>query len=472
MKKAKRARKASNGMGRLFKLHAGRQYPPEWTGQAPFYLAMRVDGQRIVQGLKTTDGKPIYDRDQAEQERLRLVGPMMSGDKVSILKAIQARVADAEAAHMQAVDEATPPLRITDAWQAYIHAPERPDSGAGTLRNYSIQWSRFERWIASAHPKMQYLREVTTATAADYVADLTGDGLSGNTFNKHVGFLRLLFRCLSDSARITTNPFDKIKRKMQRQHSRRELTMSELTSILDAAEGHMSLLLYIGAATGLRLGDCCTLTWGDVDLMRGIIRRLPNKTAKTGKPVVVGIPPALHDRLSAIPEKRRSGYVLPAIAERYLRDVAKITDMIKDHLLDCGIDAHAPGTGSRIKRDENGLPLRDEDRKVITEATGKPAVVEVGFHSLRHTWVSMHAAAGTPGAVIQASVGHSNPAMTAHYTHVSEVTARDVAKALPAFAGHTTPTRQPLPPWAVTIIQNMTTETMQADKAELLKGAI
>ena len=53
--------------------------------------------------------------------------------------------------------------------------------------------------------------------------------------------------------------------------------------------------------------------------------------------------------------------------------------------------------------------------------------------TLRHTWVSMHAARGTPQAVIQDSVGHSNPAMTAHYTHVSEATARDVALALPAF---------------------------------------
>ena len=39
---------------------------------------------------------------------------------------------------------------------------------------------------------------------------------------------------------------------------------------------------------------------------------------------------------------------------------------------------------------------------------------------------------GTPQAVIQANVGHSSPAMTAHYTHTSPEAARRVAGALEA----------------------------------------
>jgi hypothetical protein len=101
--------------------------------------------------------------------------------------------------------------------------------------------------------------------------------------------------------------------------------------------------------------------------------------------------------------------------------------------------------------------------------TGKPAVVDVGFHSLRHTWVSLHAARGTPQAIVQASVGHANPAMTAHYTHVDAATARDVAKALPAFTGtgEATP-REPLPAWAREIVERMTEQTWQKARSELL----
>ncbi len=471
-------RRASKGSGRLYKRDAaGKEHPAEWNGTGAYWLAYSIPakdggvGQRVRVPLRDELGNGITDRERAEAERKRILAPFQTGDRAETLKAIVARVQDAEAAHVQAVDQANPPLRIKDAWKAYLQAPERPDSGPLTLEQYESHWNRFENWIGTAHPEAVYLRDVTPAMAAEYASDLSAANLSGNRFNKHIGFLRLCFRALADVARITANPFEKIKRKNQRPHSRRELTIPELTTILERADGDLALLLYLGAATGLRLGDCCTLTWGEVDLVRGIIRRIPNKTAKSGKPVVVGIPPALHRRLDERPGRRRTGYVLPGMAEQYRRDASLVTNAVKDHVLDCGIDVHAPGTGSRIKRKEDGTPERDNDTgKVITEDTKAAAVVEVGFHSLRHTWVSMHAAAGTPGAVIQASVGHANPAMTAHYTHVNEITARDVARALPAFAGDGEQRREPLPGWAKELIESLTEKNVKSVKAELLKG--
>jgi integrase len=468
-----RRKRSERGTGRLFKKAGNRQYPADHPTAGSFYLTYTVSGKRITVALKDERGGAITDKDQAEAERKRILAPYQTGNTADTLKAIVARIQDADAAHVQAVDEANPPLRIKDAWKAYLQAPERPDSGPATLRQYEGHWTRFDNWITKTHPAAKYLRDVMAGMAGEYAVDLSAAGLSGNRFNKHTGFLRLAFRALADVARITANPFEKIKRKNQLPHSRRELTIPELTTILDRADGDLALLLYLGACTGLRLGDCCTLTWGEVDLARGIIRRIPNKTARKGKAVLVGIPQALHDRLDAIPAKRRTGYVLPVLAELYKRDVAKVTNAVKDHLIECGIDVHAPGTGSRIKRKDDGTPERDEKTgEIVTESTGAAAVVEVGFHSLRHTWVSMHAAAGTPGAVIQASVGHANPAMTAHYTHVNEGTARDVARALPAFSGNGEPRREPLPGWAKELVESLTEKNVETIKAELLKGGV
>ena len=471
-------KRASKGMGSLYKRDAnGKEHPADWTGGGAFYLAYTIPkpdsgrAQRIRMALRDERGTAITNRDQAEAERKRILAPYQTGSEIETYKAIQNKIQDAETRHAQAIEDANPPLPVKGAWTAYMAAPERPDSGDVTLTRYEGHWTRFEKWIAATHPGAEYLRDVTPAIAGEYTVDLVQAKYGPNTFNKHVGFLRLLFRVLSDAARITANPFAKITRKAQRPHSKRELTIPELTAILDHPGADLSLLLYLGACTGLRLGDCCTLTWGEVDLARGIIRRIPNKTAKNGKPVVVGIPPALHDRLAATPTKRRTGYVLPDVAEQYDRDVALVTNTVKAHVLDCGIDVHAPGTGHQIKRDAEGTPERDKETgKVIIEDTGKPAVVDVGFHSLRHTWVSMHAAAGTPGAVIQASVGHSNPAMTQHYTHVNEITARDVARALPAFSGNGDTHTEPLPPWARELVESLTEKNVKAVKAALLKG--
>lgn len=61
----------------------------------------------------------------------------------------------------------------------------------------------------------------------------------------------------------------------------------------------------------------------------------------------------------------------------------------------------------------------DSQKAGTGKGTGKRAVIAVGFHSLRHTYVSLHAERGTPAAMIQNIVGHSNLAMTRHYTHVN-----------------------------------------------------
>ncbi len=69
------------------------------------------------------------------------------------------------------------------------------------------------------------------------------------------------------------SPFSKVRKKNLKTNTRRELTLAELKEILEAANADLQTLLYLGTFTGLRLGDCCTLKWGETDLDRGLIRR-------------------------------------------------------------------------------------------------------------------------------------------------------------------------------------------------------
>jgi len=81
----------------------------------------------------------------------------------------------------------------------------------------------------------------------------------------------------------------------------------------------------------------------------------------------------------------------------------------QDHFSNCGLKVHKPGTGTDSKR----------------------AVVEVGFHSLRHTFVSLCCESNAPLAVVESIVGHSHPARTRRYTHVGEIAAGLAVAALP-----------------------------------------
>ena len=466
-KKDPKKTRSARGTGRLYKrTKDGREYPPENKTPGVFWIQYTANGKRARHALTGRDGQPITKLVNAEAERKRLTAPLRAGTREAQIKALAATLMQAGEETELATEAAAHIPRIADAWEFYLRSPDRPDSGSGTLRNYAGHWERFTKWLSLQDPKPQTLREITPQTAQDYAATLNGGtGASPNTYNKHTAFLRMFFRVLSDATGLKENPFEKIRRKNLKTNSRRELTLAELKELLTGANGELQTLLYIGTFTGLRLGDCCSLLWGEVDLDRGLIRRVPNKTAKSGKPVLIGIPAALHAKLSEIPTDRRKGYVLPKYAELYTyrnanghpSKQAMISIEIQAHFKACGIETHRAGTG--FIEGENGKPV----------STGKRAVLDVGFHSLRHTYVSMHAQAGTPQAMIQANVGHSNPAMTAHYTHVNEESARTAAGVLTLTAPAEHPAFPPLPDWAREVAEKMTAKNWKQAQRKLLE---
>jgi integrase len=465
--KSKKQVRAARGAGRLYKrTKDGQEYPPDNKTPGVFWLQFTVNGKRNRQCLTGKDGKPITDLRQAEAERKRLTAPMRAGKREEQLQSLTAALVQAGTDRIEATDAAAPLLPIANAWEAYLQSPERPDTGPDTLRYYEAYWKKgFMSWLSEKAKDVQSLRDITPKHAQDYAATLNGETASPNTYNKHTAFLKLFFRVLSEAAGLKENPFDKIRRKALKTASRRELTIAELKALLESARGELQTLLFIGTFTGLRLGDCCTLTWGETDLDRGLIKRIPNKTAKSGKPVLIGIPAALLAKLAETPPNRRKGYVLPRFSELYTYRNAEgrpvkqpdISNEIQAHFTACEIQTTKPGTGF-ITNPETGKK----------ESTGKRAVLEVGFHSLRHTWVSLHAAAGTPQAIVQNVIGHANPAMTQHYTHVSEDTARHTAGAWQLNEPDTAPAREPLPPWARELIEGMTTKNLKERKKKLL----
>ena len=164
---------------------------------------------------------------------------------------------------------------------------------------------------------------------------------------------------------------------------------------------------------GLRLGDCATLQWSEVDLISGIILRIPNKTARRNpKPVIVPIHGVLRSILADTTKAKRAGFVLPETAKEYASRPDNIARALKAHFTVNAITATAGKSDDRVR-----------------------AAVDVGFHSLRHTFVSLCREADAPLAVVEAIVGHSNPAMTRHYTHVSEQAAVKAIAGLPMITG-------------------------------------
>jgi len=170
--------------------------------------------------------------------------------------------------------------------------------------------------------------------------------------------------------------------------------------------------------------------------------------------MIVPIHPILRDMLSATPLEKRGEYVLPDTAALYQHRTDEVTDMVQNHFKACGITLYKPGTGTK------GEPE--------TGTGAKRAVIEVGFHSLRHTFVSLCRESNAPLSVVESIVGHSSPAMTRHYTHVGELAAGRAVALLPSVMGETKAGEESWILKARRAAEKVTAANWEATRTELL----
>jgi len=384
-----------------------------------YYAFWRVKGtdgktKAICRALRDENGAAITTKPEAEKAKARLMEIVSKQNEVASLRSIQHAIDDKQAEIDRLKDEQNPPLALAQAWPAFLRSTERHDCGKSTLVMYESCWSRFEAWAQREYPEAALLRDISPDIAKAYLESMNHGKIAPRTFNAHLHFLRYFFRVLTTEARLTENVWKKAKSKADIILSRRDLTVDELKKVCDTAQGEMKLLFAIGLYTGLRLGDVATLKWGEVDLKRHQIRRVPNKTARRmPQAITIPIHAAIAAMLADIPANERDAvYVLPQSANTYLkRGRSKLTRQIQKHFEACGIKT-------------------TEEREV-----GSRARVVVGFHSLRHTFVSMAREAGAPLAVIEGLVGHHSVSLTRHYTHVSEAASQNAIGLLPSLNG-------------------------------------
>ncbi len=326
--------------------------------------------------------------------------------------------------------DAADDIPISEAWPRYLRSVTKPDTGESTLLQYALQFGRLVKWVRR-HRGPKTLRKFTKTMAREFAGDLA-QKVGAATFNKYINLFRLVFRVLLDELDARDNPWAGIQRKKPNGDGRRSFTAKEVSAIftilnrMAAGEEVVKLddgsevvkrlnadeivlakairtLCLLAYHTGMRFGDCATLLWTEVDLNKDVIVRVPNKTKRRhpNRPVIVPLTTELLEHLTSLP--REDTFVCPLAAEQYLHygrnGRSDATDAFMRVLNLAGIRTHKVGTG---------------------KGTGKRAVVEVGFHSFRHTWVTTSEEAGIDQATVRAVVGWGSPAMERVYSHIGE----------------------------------------------------
>ena len=421
-----------------------------------FYAFWRVKvspgkWKAICKALRDENGAVITTKPEAEKAKARLMHIVAAEKEVKSLEQIRDAIGHKQKEIATLQDSQSKPLTLTQTWAEFVSPTSgRNTCNKSTLVEYESKWSMFHSWMQENHASVIALRDVTPALAKAYLDSLIKRKISPCTFNGHLNVLRYIFKTLKDAARLTDNVWLKYKLLEVRTQSHRDLTVDELRLVIGKATGEMKQIFAIGTYTGLRFGDCATMKWNEVDLARGQIRRIPRKTARR-KPVAVGIPihPVLRNLLAEIPAKVRGEYVNPVTAKTYLDGKrTSLTYAVQKHFADCGIET--------TRERENGVRR----------------VVDVGFHSLRHTFVSMCREANAPLSVVESIVGHSNARMTQHYTHTSIEAAQSAVALLPAVTGDiaalSKPTGRTRHELLRELIESMTAKNLREKKSAAL----
>jgi integrase len=393
-----------------------------WYIKAPM-----PDGRRLVQSTGTGD------LTEARAIRDQLLEPLTLKNEAARIAAVQASLTSVED-RLTEIAESAPALTMLAAWQVFVDAPKGKTGrgrkiapGQRTLADYSGRWSAFCNWMEATYPNRdksgkivpRELRTVTPEQAQRYILEI-GKGRSPNTRNKTLAFLRLVFNVLGDVAKVKANPFAGMEAEEHNEAKKHNLTVSQLTAISKQLKGagEMETLFALGFYTGARLGDCISFKWSAFDIEAGKMTFTPHKTDKGRKEIGMTVHPALLRILEKTPPAQRKGVLLPELFALHNRNAPAVCKLIQKVFTDAGIETTeaVKGYGKRVAR--------------------------IGFHSLRHSFITTLIDAGVDMETVRRQAGHTTIEMTAHYFH-GDKAAQGAALRLPDLS---TPHPSPTPP--------------------------
>jgi integrase len=291
-------------------------------------------------------------------------------------------------------------------------AARKSETSPGTFQRYEEVVRKFLSFLGG---KTQApLEEITRAQILAF-RDAQIATSAPATVNTALKIIRRIFRSARLDGYLLADPAEGVKTvKNQSALERRPFSVDELKRVLDVAGEEWQSLIKFGLYTGQRLGDLATLSWAQIDLQRDEIALT---VRKTGKRLLIPIAAPLREHILGLPAPDDPRAPVHPNASRIVDAqngrVGTLSNQFSELLVDAGLREARNHKSRGIGRD------------------GKRAGLELSFHSLRHTAVSLLKDAGVPDAVVMALVGHESAAMSARYTHVGKGALARAAKTLP-----------------------------------------
>ena len=369
---------------------------------AKWWIGWRAQDGKLVQNSLKTESKSAAE---AELARLDLIEHAHAAGAVTV--DFVAAVTGKTAERKRTVAE------YLDTWLAN----GRAHLTHGTVTKYEQLAREFK-----AHMKADAAPVLMEDVTADDVREFLTVKRRATTHETTRGFRRILssiFLQAQNEGQTTRNPvaLAKLPKTLTKETGKRAFTLAEVKALHDAADPFWQWMIRTSFFTGFALGDLVTLRRLNVDLAQ---QKISINRRKTGTAVMVPINDAMTAAFKTHWPAKAEDYFFPEQADRYLNrgGASSFSDEFHALMSKCGLVA------ARAQRHD-------------TKAQGRAAkrtTAGLGFHCLRHTFVTNLKIAGAMDSVAKELAGHGSSAVSAVYTHLPAATLADAIRRIPEFA--------------------------------------
>lgn len=286
-------------------------------------------------------------------------------------------------------------------WEKWFVDRQKGAISPHSAKLYGSMLTRFRRYLAGFVPggvrvAIGNLTEQHLQGYWDWMRD--NERLAFSSAKQSLSIISSALELARESGHCLRNPAKIVQLRGDRTKGVREVfTPADVQALLATAKEDWVTMCLLGLCTGLRLMDCAQLFWEHNITIRGtdmLIRTIPAKTRRSGKLLKIPVVEPLLTHLTAIPSKRRTGFLCPTLSTL---SESRVSQQFMDLLSAAGI--------------EKGQMVAGAKRSKPTKS----------FHSFRHTLNTWMESAGVSQERRMKITGHSSALVNDGYTHVEMV---------------------------------------------------
>ena len=360
---------------------------PYW--QAKFRSA---DGSILWRSTKQTDSRKAIEvaRKWEKAARLAATSELTQSASIRLLDELM-EVTIGEHLDVQSVEA---------YFEQWLQAKEATGTSSGTLSRYGPVLQGFLESLSEKRRRVSVASITALEVERFRNAELEA-GKTPGTANFAVKVLRAVFNTARRRGLCPSNPAEAVEMLPEVCEERLPFSKDQVKDLLAVAGNEWRGMILLGYHTGIRLSDAANLTWANVDLLNRILVFRARKTA---------------GRIKAA-QKDSVVYMHPDLVS-YFESLA-VSDDANASVFP-SLYRKTPGSHGGLSNGFGRLMHLAGIRAPLgPEKRGKGRQFKaLGFHSLRHSFISRLANSEVPADVRKQIVGHSSDDIHRRYVHL------------------------------------------------------